>query len=147
MWEIIRWLGYFTRGKLFQFYTSNKNYSTLPYVKKGGKGVIFYYNIENLSVYLSVCVFRTTMPVVRTGKIYVYLLWTTRGIMYIDIAWQAGKNATAGEEKSSTLRHESTSKQIFSYSENKNMTVEHFKYLKTRLYLTDQKCLSLKYVK
>lgn len=70
------------------------------------------------------------MPVVRTGKIYVYLLWTTRGIMYIDIAWQAGKNTTAGEEKYSTLRHESTSKQIFSYSENKNMTVEHFKYLK-----------------
>lgn len=99
-----------------------------------------------MSVYLSVCVFRTTMPVVRTGKIYVYLLWTTRGIMYIDIAWQAGKNATAGEEKSSTLRHESTSKQIFSYNENKNMTVEHFKYLKTHLYLTDQKCLSLKYV-
>lgn len=87
------------------------------------------------------------MPVVRTGKIYVYLLWTTRGIMYIDIAWQAGKNTTAGEEEYSTLRHESTSKQIFSYSENKNMTVEHFKYLKTRLYLTDQKCLSLKYVK
>lgn len=87
------------------------------------------------------------MPVVRTGKIYVYLLWTTRGIMYIDIAWQAGKNATAGEEKSSTLRHESTSKQIFSYNENKNMTVEHFKCLKTHLYLTDQKCLSLKYVK
>lgn len=67
--------------------------------------------------------------------------------LYIDIAWQAGKNATAGEEKSSTLRHESTSKQIFSYNENKNMTVEHFKYLKTHLYLTDQKCLSLKYVK
>lgn len=57
------------------------------YVKKGGKGVIFYYNIENLSVYLFVCVFRIIMFVVRIGKIYVYFFWIICGIMYIDIVW------------------------------------------------------------
>lgn len=58
--------------------------------------------------------------------------------MYINID-RVVKNATAGEEKSSTLRHESTSKQIFSYIENLKMAVKHFKYPKTHLFLTDQK--------
>lgn len=58
--------------------------------------------------------------------------------MYINID-RVVKNAIAGEEKSSTLRHESTSKQIFSYKENLNMAVKHFKYPKTQLFLTYQK--------